>query len=132
MMRAAAVRICFPSPSGFGGIGETEKVTGVAGDERDVFDMIRWVISRGMIPTGAIRLRPWTINDECAGSLLLRIRMCQKLGQGAKVCHPFAADSLTSSCNVHPKMLFISASCLLTRKDRSHAHSMLSPRWPWS
>ena len=74
MMRAAAVRMCFPSPSGFGGIGETGKVTGV--DDGDVFDMNRWVMSRGMILTGAIRLRLWTINNgECAVSRVLRIRM---------------------------------------------------------
>ena len=41
-MRAAAVRMWFPSPSGFGGIGETGKVIGVvAADDRAVFDMIR-------------------------------------------------------------------------------------------
>ena len=54
MMRAAAVRMCFPSPSGFGGIGETANVTGVAADNRDVFDMVRRAISRrGMILKGA-------------------------------------------------------------------------------
>ena len=76
-MRVAAVRMCFPSPSGFGGIGETGKVTGVAADDsdRDVFDMIRWAISRGMI---LIRLRLWTVNSECAVSRVLRIRICQK------------------------------------------------------
>ena len=74
-MRAAAVRMCFPSPSGFGGIGETGKVTGVAADDRGVFDMVRWGMSRGMILTGAIRLRLWTINGECAESRVLRIRM---------------------------------------------------------
>ena len=57
MMRAAAVRMCFPSPRGFGGIGETAKVTGVDADERDVFDMSRCAISRAVILTGAIRLR---------------------------------------------------------------------------
>jgi hypothetical protein len=41
MMRAAAVRMCFPSPNGFGGIGETAKVPGVAADDSDVFDMFR-------------------------------------------------------------------------------------------
>lgn len=82
MMRAAAVRMCFPSPSGFGGIGETGKVTGVAADDKDVFDMIRWTISRGMILRDAIRLWLWTINGECTGSRFLRIRMCEKQGQG--------------------------------------------------
>lgn len=78
MMRAAAVRMCFPSPSGFGGIGETGKVTtGVAAEDIDEFDMIRWTISRGMILRDATRLRLWTINGECAGSRFLRIRMCQ-------------------------------------------------------
>ena len=77
MMRAAAVRMCFPSPSGLGGIGETGKVIGVAAGDRDVFDMIRWVISRGIILTGATRLQLWTINSECAESRVLRIRMCQ-------------------------------------------------------
>ena len=78
MMRAAAVRMCFPSPSGFGGIGETGKVTGVAAGDRDVFDIIRWAISRGMTLTGTIRLRLWTINSECAKSRVLKIRMCEK------------------------------------------------------
>ena len=76
MMRAAAVRMCFPSPSGLGGIGETGKVTGV--DNVDVVDKVRWTISRGMILTGAIRLWLWTITSECAVSRVLRIRMCQK------------------------------------------------------
>ena len=66
MMRAAAVRMCFPSPSGFGGIGETGKVTGVTAEDRDVFDsdIFRWPISRRMILTGTIRLRVWVINGE--------------------------------------------------------------------
>jgi hypothetical protein len=73
MIRAAAVRMCFPSPSGFGGIGETGKVTGaVAAADRD---MIRWAVSRGIILTGAMRLRPWTVNSECAESRVLKMRM---------------------------------------------------------
>ena len=67
------MRMYFPSPSGFGGIGE---VTGV--DDVDAFDMIRWAISRGMILTGAIQLRLWRINSERAVSRVLRIRMCHK------------------------------------------------------
>jgi len=64
MMRAAAVRMCFPSPRGFGGIGERGKVTG--GVDRDVVDMIR---CRGMDPMGTIR---WTVKS---GTDLMRIRM---------------------------------------------------------
>jgi hypothetical protein len=45
------------------------KVTGVVAseDDRDIFDMIRWATSRGMILSGMIRLL-WTINGECAES----------------------------------------------------------------
>ena len=77
MMRAAAVRMCFPSPRGFGGTGETGRVTtGVAAaDDRDAFDMNRCAISRGMNLTGAIRLWLWAINGECAENRFLRIRM---------------------------------------------------------
>ena len=74
MIRAAAVRMYFPSPSGFRGIGETGKVTGIAAD--DDRDTILWgVISRGIILTGTIRLRLWTINNECAVNDGLRSRM---------------------------------------------------------
>lgn len=46
MIRAAAVRMYFPSPSGFGGICETGKVIDgvgvwVAENDGEVYDMIR-------------------------------------------------------------------------------------------
>lgn len=64
MMRAAAVRMCFPSPSGFGGIGERGKVIGVlAADDEDASV---FVVIRRMSRTDAIRLRLWRINSECA------------------------------------------------------------------
>ena len=134
-MRAAAVRMCFPSPSGFGGIGETGKVTGVAAaDDREVFDMVRWAISLGMNLTGAIRLRLWRINGECAESRVLRMRMCQKMGDKVRksVLLRVGQRTRTFYLNyVHPRMLFISASCL---KDLSISmmKPMLHPRWPWS
>lgn len=84
MIRAAAVRMCFPSPSGFGGIGETGKVTGVAADDdKDVaLDAILWAVSRGNILTGTIRLRL----NECAVNDVLRNRMPEaESGQGTKV-----------------------------------------------
>lgn len=78
MMRAAAVRMCFPSPSGFWDISETGNVTaaggGVTADDRgvsEVSDMIRCFVLekfRRIIPTDAIRVRLWTVNclEKCA------------------------------------------------------------------
>ena len=117
MMRAAAVRICFPSPSGFGGIGETAKVAGVAADDSAVFDIVRWV---------GILLRVWMI--ACAESLFLRMRMRDKVRKA--VTH---YNGLGRGCFLRllpsyalPEMQFISASCLLTGKYRSHALTSLT------